>query len=130
MDRIVRVESAYRPLRIGINGPHGSVLQPRSVEEAVSWAQQLLTRGENIDLGLAQINSRNLSWLGLSVADAFDTCRNLQAASQVLSGGYRAALKASPSDRSLLQTAYSLYNTGNMSRGLRNGYVERLEGRR
>ena len=40
---------------------------------------------------MAQINSDNLDWLGLSVEAAFDPCRNLAAAGVVLRAGYRPA---------------------------------------
>jgi type IV secretion system protein VirB1 len=124
---IARVESAYDPLRIGVNGPKPYALKPHSQEEAVALASHLIASGKNIDLGLAQINSRNLERLALTVQSAFDACRNLAAAAVIMGRGYKAALTISPQGRPLLQTAYSLYNTGDPIRGLANGYVDKVE---
>jgi type IV secretion system protein VirB1 len=124
---IARVESGYAPYRIGINGPVRRSLRPGSKAAAIEAAQRLIAEGANIDLGLAQINSRNLAGLGLNVEDAFDPCRNLAAAAVILERGYLLALKAGPRGQSFLETAYSLYNTGNMSRGLANGYAAKVQ---
>lgn len=126
---IARVESGNHPLKIGVNGARRRTFEPTSREAAAALTSRLMASGENIDLGLAQINSRNLGWLGLSVEDAFDPCRNLAAAAAVMARGYKAALKVSAPGRSLLQTAYSLYNTGDPGRGFNNGYVGRIEAR-
>ncbi|MDQ7813602.1 transglycosylase SLT domain-containing protein, partial [Brevundimonas sp.] len=93
--------------------------------DAARIARGLLARGANLDLGLAQINSANLAWLGLSVEAAFDPCRNLSAAGVVLRAGYRPARDG---DRqAALRVALSRYNTGHPERGVRNGYVARVE---
>jgi len=124
---IVDVESDRRPLRIGVNGKQRAFMDPTTKPQAVELASRLIAAGRSIDLGLAQINSNNLQWLGLSVEQAFDPCRNLAAAGRVMSAGYKAALKVSRPDQSILQAAYSLYNTGTADRGMVNGYVARLE---
>ena len=64
-----------------------------------------------------QINSANLTPLGLSIAGAFDACRSMQAGAQVLQADYRAAMR----------DTVSRYNTGDPIRGIENGYVERVE---
>ena len=120
---IVAVESGGNPLAIGVNRGAG-VRQPTNAAEAVATAKRLLARGANIDLGLGQINSNNLRWLGLSVEAAFDPCQNLAAAARVLTQNYRRAVSlgiASP-----LGAALSAYNTGSMHRGYRNGYVAKV----
>lgn len=124
---IVDVESARHPLRIGVNGKDRAFLEPGTKEEAVRIAAGLIISGRNIDLGLAQINSANLPWLGLSVEEVLDPCLNLAAAGSLMAKGYKAALKISRPGQSILQTAYSLYNTGTPDRGMANGYVARLE---
>ena len=120
---IVSVESRGNPYAIGVNrGPQ--VRQPTSAAEAVAVAKRLLARGANIDLGLGQINSANLKWLGLSVEAAFDPCSNLAAAARVLTGNYRRAVALGV--QSPLGAALSAYNTGSMQRGYRNGYVAKV----
>lgn len=127
---IARVESGFHPFRIRLNGAHGRSFDPSSAEEAVRLASDLIASGQSVDLGLAQINSRNLRWLNLSVENAFDPCRNLAAAGQVLARGYRTALRTSRPGQSLLHTAYSLYNTGDPARGIANGYADRIQMKR
>ncbi|RAK52776.1 lytic transglycosylase domain-containing protein [Phenylobacterium deserti] len=122
---VAQVESGLDPLAIGINGAQPRALRPRTAGEAAATARRLIAEGRNLDLGLAQINVRNLGWLGLSVEAAFDPCRNLAAAARVLQAGYRphdAARSGTPA----LHIALSRYNTGRATAGLRNGYVAKV----
>lgn len=124
---IAHVESRFDPLAIGVNRGGAAPARARNPAEAAHVARRLLAQGANLDLGLAQINSSNLDWLGLSVEDAFDPCRNLAAAATVLRAGYRVTGDA-PSDRqAALRVALSRYNTGDARRGFRNGYVSQVE---
>lgn len=123
---IAQVESGFDPLAIGVNGPGGGGVRPRDAAEAVQRAKALIAAGRNIDLGLAQINVRNLGWLRLSVEQAFDPCRNLAAAAEVLTDGYRRAAAGRADPQAALRTALSFYNTGDPERGLRNGYVAKV----
>lgn len=120
---IVSVESGGNAFAIGVN-KGAQVRQPTSAAEAVVVAEGLLARGANIDLGLGQINSSNLRWLGLSLEAAFDPCQNLAAAARVLTNNYRRAVSLGHS--SPLGAALSAYNTGSMQRGYRNGYVAKI----
>lgn len=125
MAAIAWTESRFDPLAIGVNRGPRPARRPRDAVDAARIARNLLARGANLDLGLAQINSANLAWLGLSVEAAFDPCRNLSAAGVVLRAGYRPARDG---DRqAALRVALSRYNTGHPDRGFRNGYVARVE---
>jgi type IV secretion system protein VirB1 len=123
---VARVESGLDPLAIGVNGPAMPHGHAQTIDDAVRQAENLIAAGRDIDLGLAQINIRNLPRLGLTVADAFDPCRNLQASARILSEGYRRALPTAGAGQAALWTALSFYNTGHPDRGLRNGYVARV----
>lgn len=123
---VAQVESGLDPLAIGVNGPPRSRPRARSREDAVRQAEDLIAAGRNIDLGLAQINVRNLARLGLTVADAFDPCRNLQASARVLAEGYQRALPSAGAGQPALRTALSIYNTGHPVRGFRNRYVAKV----
>lgn len=124
---IAYVESRFDPLAIGVNrGPRPS-RRPQDRADAVRIARDLLARGADLDLGVGQINSGNLAWLGLSVEDAFDPCRNLAASAKVLRSGYRPAGDRPDQRQAALRIALSRYNTGHPERGLRNGYVGRVE---
>lgn len=123
---IVSVESRFDPFAIGVNGSPRLTVTASSPNEAVTKATALIAAGRSVDLGLAQINSGNLAWLGLSVADAFDPCINLSAAARVLQDGYRRSDVAAVGEQSALLTALSYYNTGHPRRGFANGYVARV----
>lgn len=122
---IAYAESRFNPIAIGVNRGPRPTRPPRDAAEAARVARGLLARGANLDLGVAQINSDNLDWLGLSVEAAFDPCRNLAAAGEVLRAGYRPIKGADP--QAALRVALSRYNTGHPERGFRNGYVARVE---
>jgi type IV secretion system protein VirB1 len=122
---VAKVESGLEPLAIGspaaLRGPVA-----RTRHEANLVARSLIAAGHDVDLGLAQINVRNLPRLGMTIEDAFDPCRNLKAASRILGEGYgRAAASLGPG-QSALRVALSLYNTGHPARGFANGYVARV----
>lgn len=124
---IAHVESRFDPLAIGVNRGGPPPRRARDAAEAAVIATRLIDRGANIDLGLAQINSANLEWLGLSVAEAFDPCRNLAAAGAVLQAGYRPAGDAPRARQEALRITLSRYNTGDARSGFRNGYVGKVE---
>lgn len=124
---VAYAESRFDPLAIGVNRGPRPLAPPRTPADAAKVSRALIAAGGNLDLGVAQINSANLRRLGLSVEDAFDPCRNLSAAGRVLIAGYRPA-SSRPADRqAALRAALSRYNTGDPERGLRNGYVARIE---
>lgn len=123
---VVQVESRFEPLAIGVNGAPRIEITPTSVEEAVGKAAALIAAGRNIDLGLAQINSKNLAWLGLSLREVFDPCTNLSAAARILADGYARSDAPRVGEQTALRTALSYYNTGHPARGLANGYVGKV----
>ena len=59
----------------------GKVLHGTGVIDA---ARQLIATGHSVDLGAWQINGRNLSLLGLGIADAFDPCKSAAAAAHLI----------------------------------------------
>jgi type IV secretion system protein VirB1 len=124
---VVQVESRFEPLAIGVNGLPRVTLAPASVDEAVARAGELIAAGRSVDLGLAQINSKNLQWLGLSLREVFEPCANLQAAARVLQDGYGRSDSGAVGEQAALRTTLSYYNTGHRSRGVRNGYVGKVE---
>jgi type IV secretion system protein VirB1 len=123
---IVHAESHFNTLAIGVNSPGIRRPEAATKEGAVAAARALIHRGVNIDLGLGQINSANLAWLGLSIEQAFEPCANLAAAARVLTLNYRAVVRLAPTPQHAIATALSLYNTGDRRRGFSNGYVARV----
>ena len=123
---VAHVESGFDPLAIGVNGPGPSHIHPSSTVQAVEMATRLIARGINVDLGLTQINVRNLTPLGLSISAAFDPCRNLAASAHLIKAGYEHAGPMPGAEQAALRTSLSFYNTGDTRRGFRNGYVARV----
>ncbi len=123
---LARAESGLDSLAIRRN-PGGPAPRQASAGAAIAAAGSALRRGANLDLGLMQINSANLLRLDLTLADAFDPCRGLAAAARLLAVDYRAARSAHVDPQRALRAALSAYNTGDRTRGVRNGYVARVE---
>lgn len=118
---VARVESRFDPLALRNNSKHLSMSfsSPAvSVELAKAW----ISKGDSVDLGLMQINSGNLTSLGLTIDDAFDPCRSLEAGARVLSAAYNQDASLAEREAALL-IALSRYNTGQSLAGLANGYV-------
>ena len=121
---VVATESAFNPNAIGVVA--GSLeRQPRNAAEAVVTATALRASGRNFSVGLAQINVRNLDRFGMSVADGFNACKNLQAMQSVLGDCFeRASTNDGP--QLSLRRALSCYYSGNFTTGFRHGYVSRV----
>jgi len=66
------------PIMVGI-AQHESGLDPNIVHRNANGT---------IDVGLAQVNSANFGWLGLTPQTALDPCRNLAAGAAVLFAKY------------------------------------------
>lgn len=121
---IVSAESSLNPHAIGVVA--GSLQrQPRNIEEALATARALRAQGRNFSVGLAQINVRNLDRFGMSVADGFDACKNLQAMQAILSECFERAGSKDESQASL-RRSLSCYYSGNFTTGFRHGYVSRV----
>jgi type IV secretion system protein VirB1 len=123
---VAKVESGFNPLAVGVNGAPRIRVRAANKADAIAKASALIAQGRSVDLGVSQINSRNLTWLGLTVEAAFDPCRNLAASARVLQDGYARSAAKRVGEQPALLTALSYYNTGHPQRGLRNGYVAKV----
>jgi type IV secretion system protein VirB1 len=124
---IVQTESRGFELAIGVNGLARQPARAASVAQAVQTARYYVGKGYSVDLGLGQINSRNMKALGLTWDNVFDPCTNIAAAGAVLSGNYH-SVRAGLHPQRALRIALSMYNTGSQSRGFSNGYVDKVVG--
>ncbi|QKE42185.1 MAG: lytic transglycosylase domain-containing protein [Ferrovum myxofaciens] len=109
MAAIVQQESGGDSLALHDNDS-GKTYHLGSLYEAAQMAGDLIRQGHSVDIGLAQINSKNLPALGLTMDQVLDPCTNLAAAQAIL-------LSAWAQSGGNLQGALSAYNTGN-TRGL------------
>ena len=128
MRYLINIESGFQPFSLNINRKvQSQSLLFKDALSAMAMANKLIKQGENIDMGLGQINSTTMQRLGLSVADVYDPCTNLTASAEVLKQCYNRALRIYPAGQIALTHALSCYNTGNFKGGLVNGYVEKLQ---
>ncbi len=114
---VAYAESHWNPLAIHDNVT-GEAFYPRSNREAAQLASRLIAQDHNPDLGLLQINTANLSRTGLSVATAFDACASMHAGAQILLSGYSGG-RTSAAQQAAILRAFSTYNTGSPTAGLR-----------
>lgn len=123
LDAVVQVESGGNELAINVNGLKYNPPRQTSRAEAIATAKLWIKRGYSVDLGLMQVNSRNLHGLGLTVEQVFEPCANIHAGALILSENYSRALRQTSGGQDALKVALSYYNTGSPDRGFSNGYV-------
>jgi type IV secretion system protein VirB1 len=131
---IVRVESKGRPYAMLDNGPAHLPYPERlkfarsysfsTKDEAVAKAKTLLAQGRLLDMGLMQVNSRNMTRMGYSVEAMFDPCTNIRVGAHILKDNYVRAVKVYGEGQKALQHALSAYNTGSLWGGA--GYVKKV----
>lgn len=122
---LAKTESRFETLVVSDNTTHIARTYPTR-EQAAAAARQLIARGDSVDLGIMQINSANLRRLGITVEDTLDPCRAISAAASIMTSNYRATAR-SATQQVALRNAISMYNTGNVTFGYKNGYVKRVE---
>ena len=85
---IAQHESGLNPLAIHDN-ISGRSYSPDTVQQAVVIARSLIAIGHSsLDLGIAQVNTANFGWTGLTIGTAFDPCHSFAAGSAVLLAKY------------------------------------------
>ena len=128
LEAVIRVESGGDELALHVNGV---TLQPprgRDATEVAGTAEDFIRRGYSVDLGLMQVNSRNLPALGLTVAAVLEPCVNIRAGAAILAADYALAVRMKGAGQKALLAALSAYNSGDFARGFANGYVARFAG--
>ena len=123
---IIQTESSGEPFALNVNGARQPARQINAADAATT-ARRYVAAGYSVDLGLGQINSRNMRWLGLTWETVFDPCNNVAALARVLTTNYN-SVKAGRDPQTALRVAFSMYNTGSQTRGFRNGYVAKVVG--
>lgn len=121
---IVQTESRGHVFALNVNGARQPSRQS-SAAKAAAIARRFVAAGYSVDLGLGQINSRNMRWLGLTWETVFEPCTNIAALGKVMTSNYN-AVKAGRDPQTALRLALSMYNTGSPTRGFRNGYVAKV----
>ncbi len=125
LQAIIRVESGGNPLALNVNRLRGRPAPAATIPQAAATARSYIALGYSVDLGLMQVNSRNLARLGLTVEQVLDPCTNIRAGAAILTPSYKAAARIHGEGQTALLAALSAYNTGTFTRGFSNGYVRR-----
>ncbi len=124
LEAIIGVESRGDPLAIHVNSKERVIFpKPRNREQAVKIANRLIAAGYSVDCGLMQVNSQHLSPGGVTTADLFDPCKNIQVGAKILTRDYTTAESIYKPGQRALFAALSAYNTGDFESGFYNGYV-------
>jgi type IV secretion system protein VirB1 len=144
LNAIIQVESGGNPLALHVNGSDEQPPPARDPAEAARMAESYVERGYTVDVGLMQVNTRNLAASGHTVAQALDPCTNILRGSTILSTDYAkaadyakatdyakaadhaTAARKPGEDTPPLLAALSAYNTGDFHRGFINGYVAQV----
>jgi type IV secretion system protein VirB1 len=129
-EKIIRAESDAdaNPLALNVNHLVGPQPHATSVGEAAAFARRYIAAGYTVDIGVMQINSRNLAALGYTIEDALDPCTNIRGGGAILTANYARAVAHFGEGQQALLAAISAYNTGDWQRGFANGYVARVAG--
>lgn len=123
---VAQAESGLNTLAIRDNTERRGYF-PKSETEAIETASRLvLVAHHAVDMGLMQISSAHLAPFQMTIADAFDACKNIGAGARVLVGAYKQSA-AGEDEQVALDKALSRYNTGSSERGVTNGYVRRVK---
>lgn len=126
MVALVKTESKANPWAIGLNGAMLRY-QPKSESQAIAWVKYLDKHGYNFDVGLGQINIKNIKKRNIAPEKLInDKCLNLQISGDILTQNYMQAKKSTNDPQLALRKALSMYNTGNQYSGFNNGYVNKI----
>jgi type IV secretion system protein VirB1 len=126
LNAIIQVESGGNPLALHVNGTDQQPPQARDPAEAARMAKSYVDLGYSVDVGLMQVNTRNLAATGHTIQQALDPCTNILHGSAILSDDYARAARTRSDDPYALLAALSAYNTGDFHRGFDNGYVAQV----
>ena len=126
MQAIVKTESQGNHLAIGLNQGKKLRYGAKNLAQAIAWVDYLERYNYNFDIGLAQVNIKNVHKYGYLARDMLNPCLNLQLATRILLKNYTSALNVSPTRQEALFKAISAYNSGNFQTGFRNGYVYKV----
>ena len=116
MATLVESESSGNPYAIGVVGMQ-LVSQPKTLDEAITVAKSLLARGENISVGLGQLNKINFAGLGLTLEKAFEPCANLAGSAKILGTCYARYADQMGEGQKALAAGFSCYYSNNGTRG-------------
>jgi len=122
--QIAKTESGLNQFAVNVNGID-KAFRINKLSDAIEIIELAKEKEKTFDIGLMQINSRNLDRFGVKPIDAFEPCLNIRIGAIIISEFYQTALKKIDDPQIALQQALSAYNTGSLVKGFENGYVEK-----
>jgi len=126
---VMQQESAGQIAAMSVNGWEGDKFTVTDTEEATIAANLFISEGYTVDIGLMQINSKNLERYGTPVASAYEPCTNIQLGERILVENMVSAKQSGLVGNAAIRGAlsmYNTYNTGSLTAGMSNGYVEKV----
>jgi len=133
---IARTESDLNPNAISINRPKAAAQragyrdgalvlskQPRDLSQAKAWLRWFGLHHYTVSIGLMQVNVEMAVELGVKPEQLLEPCTNLKVGSSILIAAYSTAAQEIGAGFAALETALSIYNTGDSIAGFHNGYV-------
>ncbi len=119
LKKILQHESGGRPLAVGLNSDLLQLKkQPSNKQQAEELIRVLDAAGLSYDVGVGQVNSKNLSRWGVDPVTALDVCHNLELAQKVY-------VDCASRYNDVTQVL-SCYNTNDPFKGVKNGYVSKV----
>ena len=113
MAAIVRVESGGRPLEMW-NNTTRSMVGSANLAQAVQYLRQAMVGGQQVDVGLAQVDTENFASLGLTPRTVFNACTNLRAGATILHADWEQAQASGYHGQQALYHAFEAYNSGRL----------------
>ncbi|HDR9474424.1 transglycosylase SLT domain-containing protein [Burkholderia multivorans] len=126
---LVRQESNFNPYAIGLDGKAVLKAQPRSYEEAVKTAVNLMRQGKGFSVGLSQVHISNVVRFKMTWQEAFDPCTNLRTGSEIFRGFYARAVQAGYRGQDALFATLRGFNSGSVHNPVSDGYAKAILGR-
>lgn len=136
---IAQTESDLNTNAISINRPRASARragygdgeiilssQPRNRMQARRWLHWFALHHFTVSVGLMQVNAETALRLGVNVNQLLDPCTNLRVGARILIAAYSQVAREVGEGFDALDAALSIYNTGDSTAGLRNGYVSEV----
>ncbi len=111
LSAIVQVESGGDPWALWDNTARRGY-RPASRQQAERILRVLMAEGHQVDVGIAQIDTKNFPSYGLRPSNVFGVCTNLRVGADILAAGYRKAAAVYGPGQQALYHAFEAYNSG------------------
>jgi len=123
---IAEQESSGKPYAFNVNRWEGETIPMISMESSIDLSKRFVDKGYSVDVGLMGINSKNIDRLGQSIETTFDPCTNIAMGETIYTEFLEKAKVSGFVGHEAIRVALSQYNTGSMTRGFTNGYVDKV----